>query len=472
MPKFELQRGHKRFLGISALVLVGSSAGGWFTWKSWKSLEEEETNLQTQITASRNKIRGIEDLERDVIVLRENLEYYVRILPSDGEVNELYRNIQDFVNFSGVQITELNPQPQRNKMTTSEVFDRAEYKIRFDATFAQLLQFINRIENHERFVRITDITMKASRRDDEEQGDPRHDVNLSVETFVYKGNEVGPGVNIAGYDRKRAQLAEQVVEARHDFALDRFQLLAEGVRRDPMVDPRVRISEDSVGLADLTEQREFLEEIQGQIEECHALFDLMDAAGSVMREMELRVEAIGLLTEVQVRADDAKAEKFISAPSLQREFERVLVELDRLRQRAGDAAVTERPDEELIRVSSALAQMSQAFELGDYQACVDTFDIVSSLSTGSTNPEVTAALAEMENIYLVATTALAFMDLDLEVSGLVMYPQDGSGQESVAIVNNMVYREGEAVADDLFLTQINVDGLVFEFRGVPLTYDY
>ena len=44
--------------------------------------------------------------------------------------------------------------------------------------------------------------------------------------------------------------------------------------------------------------------------------------------------------------------------------------------------------------------------------------------------------------------------------------------ESVAIVNDIVYREGEAIADDLFLMKIGEDHLVFEYRGVPLTFDY
>ena len=103
---------------------------------------------------------------------------------------------------------------------------------------------------------------------------------------------------------------------------------------------------------------------------------------------------------------------------------------------------------------------------------VDTFDMVSALSGGSTNPEIAAIQAEMEAMYLVATTALDFMELELEVTGLVRYPPSTGERESVAIVNKMVYREGEAVADDLFLMEIGEDHLVFEFRGVPLTYDF
>ena len=100
MPKFELQKGHRVFLGIAGLAFVGSAVGSWFSYQDFKDLEVEAEGIQAQINTARNKIRKIEDLEREVIILRQNLQHYVRILPSDAEVNEFYRNLQEFVNFS------------------------------------------------------------------------------------------------------------------------------------------------------------------------------------------------------------------------------------------------------------------------------------------------------------------------------------------------------------------------------------
>ena len=48
-----------------------------------------------------------------------------------------------------------------------------------------------------------------------------------------------------------------------------------------------------------------------------------------------------------------------------------------------------------------------------------------------------------------------------------MYP----AEESVAIINGVVYRQGEAVTDELYLVEIFEDRLVFDFRGILLTYD-
>jgi hypothetical protein len=66
------------------------------------------------------------------------------------------------------------------------------------------------------------------------------------------------------------------------------------------------------------------------------------------------------------------------------------------------------------------------------------------------------------------------MEMNITVTGLVRYEEEGEREdrESVAIVNNIVYREGEAIADDLFLLEIGEDHLVFEYRGIPLTFDY
>jgi Tfp pilus assembly protein PilO len=463
-----LHRNHKWFLAFSGLVLVGSGVGAYFTWEKCERLDEEGSVLEGEIGGARSKMASIEALERDVIILRENVQEYVRILPSAAEVNDFYRTLNNFANESGVRITQLDPQPKRGRVQSSKVFDSAEYRLKFRSTFSEFLQFVSKLENHERFVSIAEIKVKAGDADEEEQLDISHAIDLSVVTYVYMGNDVGPGVQIAGYERKRANLIEQIAEARHDMALERFQLLANTVRRDPFVDPRMRVTAEVIEGVDLDEQRALLEQLIAQIEENDALFDLMTRAPNVMREMELRVEGLNLMAEIQAKVDDAVARGLISEPSLRREFERrVLPELARMRKRAGPEEL-DQPDQDRVRIEQALAQMERAFQDADYDGCVKAYEVVASLGgVTSSDPELVALQGRMENLYLAAATALDFEALELQVSGLVQYP----AFESVAIVNDIVYREGEALDQDLFLMEIHEDHLVFEFRGVSLIYD-
>ena len=115
-------------------------------------------------------------------------------------------------------------------------------------------------------------------------------------------------------------------------------------------------------------------------------------------------------------------------------------------------------------------------------SCISTvrvFPITSSVddarptSPTPNHPDLQAIRAEMDGLFMAASTALDFMKLQIEIAGVVVYPdRQNEERESVAIVNDIVYREGEAIADDLFLMEISEDHIVFEYRGVPLTFDY
>jgi type II secretory pathway component PulC len=74
---------------------------------------------------------------------------------------------------------------------------------------------------------------------------------------------------------------------------------------------------------------------------------------------------------------------------------------------------------------------------------------------------------KLEQYYLAAQTAVDFGKKKIAVTGLVVE----QGADSVAIINHVVYRAGEALEDDLVLLEIHEDRLVFEYRGVPLTFD-
>jgi len=238
----------------------------------------------------------------------------------------------------------------------------------------------------------------------------------------------------------------------------------------------VRITGEETAGANLDEQQAFVNDLLGQVEECNALLDLMESAGSVIREMELRYEALSLLSELQDKTNTVTSRNYLTVPVLRRQFDQeILPQLANLRVRAGQVSKDQRPDEEMARMQSTLTQMSQAFELGDYQACITTYETYEAVAGTTTNkhPELQDIWTEIESLYMASTTALDFMKLKIEIAGVVVYPDsDNEERESVAIVNDIVYREGEAIADDLFLTEIGEDHLVFEYRGIPLTFDY
>ncbi len=469
--KFELHRHHKIFLIVAGVIFAGAATGSWFTWKSCQELEENAQTLNDQVSGAKARIATIEDLEKSVIVLRENVQTYVRVLPSDAEVEVFINKIEDFRRDSGVEITEVRKQPTRTKLASSAVFERQEYRVGCTGTYLQFLQFISRLENYERFISLATIRItagQANERDKNPTAEILHKFDMTVVTYVYTGEDMGKGVTIAGYERKRDGLAEQILEAKNGLALEKFNLVSEASRRDPFVDPRPRKGKNGQGNGTgVEEQRATVSKLIARIQECSQLFDLMDGADSVMRAMELKVQALSMLGEIQGQIDDVNAHSLIADAALKKDWERkVMPDLMKLRARAGDSA--QPLEQERLRVQQTLSRMEQTYEAGNYEECVKAYDTIRSLNgLQSADPELVQMQQKMEQFWTAAQTAVKFKKKKLEVNGLVVYP----GKDSVAIVNHVVYRSGETIEDDLVLLEIHEDHLVFEFEGVPLNYD-
>jgi Tfp pilus assembly protein PilO len=469
--KFELHRHHKIFLIFSGVIFAGAATGSWFTWKSCQELEEQAQTLNDQVTGAKQRIATIEDLEKSVIVLRENVQNYVHVLPSDAEVEDFLRKIENFRRDSGVEVSEVRKQPTRTKLASSAVFERQEYRVAITGTYLQFLQFISRLENYERFISLSTIRITAGQPPDKDKlaaTEIQHKFDLTVVTYVYTGEDMGKGVTIPGYDRKRESLSEQILEAKNGLALEKFNLVSEASRRDPFVDPRPRKGKNGQGIGTgIEEQRATVSRIIARIQECNQLFDLKEGADSVMREMELKVQALNMLAEISGQVDDVNAHSLIADAALKKDWDRkVMPEMLKLRQRAGDT--TQPLEQERLRVQQTLSRMEQTYEAGSYEECVKAYDTIRLLNMGqSADPELVQLQQKMEQLFAAATTAVKFKKKKLEVNGLVVYP----GKDSVAIVNHVVYRSGETIEDDLVLLEIHEDHLVFEFEGVPLNYD-
>ena len=97
-------------IGASGLLLGAAALGG--VWWSKGLVDEQQGEIEkmrTEIADAQKKIDKIPSLERDVIVLRECVREYVKILPEEGELNNFVRNANQFMAQSGVQFKKLLP---------------------------------------------------------------------------------------------------------------------------------------------------------------------------------------------------------------------------------------------------------------------------------------------------------------------------------------------------------------------------
>ena len=157
-------------IGGGALGICLLAAGG--VWWAQGLIEEVEASIakkRKDIAAAEQKIAKIPGTEKEVIILRENLDSYVKILPEEADLNTFVKKLNQFEQSSGIQTVMFQPgRPSRQNGKVKERFSRIEYVYEMEATLWQYLKFINQIENYERFVAITDFSIQQSKKRDVE----------------------------------------------------------------------------------------------------------------------------------------------------------------------------------------------------------------------------------------------------------------------------------------------------------------
>ena len=146
---------------VGASVLLCSAAGVGIWWAM--GLVDEERQLidqkESQIDAARKKIRKIKKAEEKVIVLRENVHEYVKMLPEDRELHKFFRTAQRFALQAGIQIDKAVP----GRAGKATAFENVVYRFEFTANLWQYMKFINFFENYDRFVKVRDVRMTPTR---------------------------------------------------------------------------------------------------------------------------------------------------------------------------------------------------------------------------------------------------------------------------------------------------------------------
>src|SRR5262245_3626212 len=136
-------------IGGAAILMTGSALTGVY-WAKGKAQEQRDeiAHMKDEIAECEKRIARIGDLEKDVIVLRECVREYVKILPEEGDLNNFTRNANQFANQSGMRMQKLTP--GQNGGNKGPKFDRFTYQIEAEGTIWQFMKFLNCFENHER----------------------------------------------------------------------------------------------------------------------------------------------------------------------------------------------------------------------------------------------------------------------------------------------------------------------------------
>ena len=192
------------FVGVFALVFVGEGA---FAYRyiaeigehneTVQRLEQEELDAERKIQQIPNLVSKAEDLANII-------EEYAQILPNEKEVrfDAFLEDIDGFTHDADVRIMNATPEKvvdpskrkaknkkKKGRIKDKRAFVRHKYRFKLEGTFLGFLRFVNKIENHPRFLRIDEFSIepveKKKSGEVESAENPLKAIELVVSTYTY-----------------------------------------------------------------------------------------------------------------------------------------------------------------------------------------------------------------------------------------------------------------------------------------------
>lgn len=454
-------------IGGTSLALCALAGGG--IYYATGLIEEVETKVAEKdkaIEAADARIARIPALEKDVIILRENLDEYVKILPNTADLSNFVRMLDQFDQQSGVQSSGLQRKARRE--VKGERFTPIEYTYDMQATLWQAMKFMNLAENFERFVSITDFSIQSgdARGEDTRDGDVVHTVKLTLQTYTYNGKADGKEVQIPDYKNQREALREEIWKRMQAIRIDRYTHKGEQGRRDVLVDPRERgdIRLDGPSQA---EQRAVLERYIGELTRLKDIQQKIKKQDTTLFEQYSLEKNLKEGLEKLAGTIENDSSHVTYAPYRLRWAKEVEKPLEELRGQvvaAKDETVRRDPYLSLKDFEQLIADMEADCAAGHLEQAKGRFEAMGSRINVPAEDQRHALAVQAKACHMKAATALDFKGLDLKVQGVVV----NQGGRSGVLLNGETYEEGDYISEDLLVKLVEEEQIWFVFRGLTL----
>ncbi|MEQ8766226.1 MAG: type 4a pilus biogenesis protein PilO [Planctomycetota bacterium] len=460
----------KKIVGIASISLLLAGGFGYLTYdahQETQTAESETDSLRQQVATARKKKEGIPELEKQVIILRENLKEYVKILPENDEVTQYITTINDFAVNAGVAVDLLRP----IKAKGAGVFERIVYQLQLNGNTAEILRFLSAIENHRRFIRVSKFDVlsgKRERRGASGQEEIDHAVTMELETYVYNpGKSKQPIATIEDYERKRDELRAQIITARNDIQVERYALELDLSRRDPFLDPRLTDEELGQQQADYQRQQEVVTWAQESIALLVSKLEEHDQIDNLILKYEYRKQIDALIADFNKDLNRALRENWVTFPDLKRQIQSEVVKpFETLKdQWGGEEFVPQRVD--LAELEGVMRRMTRALEQGDHASATAEYGLISAkLEAARADDRATRLVDRIERLLKIAEVTAEFAGLSLDVSGRILRPDT-----AVVILNGKALAPGEPVPglEGLYVTSIAKDRVEFLFKDILIS---
>ncbi|MCA8955475.1 MAG: type 4a pilus biogenesis protein PilO [Planctomycetes bacterium] len=442
-------------------VLLCGAAGGGVYWA--QDLIEQEniavTDQEKQIAAARAKIAKIPAVENEVIVLRENVAEYVKILPQEAELTKFTRAAQRFAMLSGISFDRFVPLRPGGKGS----FERISYQYSFDATLWQFLKFMSFFETYERFVRVRDFSL-ASGATKANVEDAVHKVRLTVETYLYNPKSNGKGTMIPNYEAKLKQLRHEIAAAGSLDLGEPYEFRGREGRRDIFVDPRQ--SKEGSKITPLNDQRRMIEEFSKLISSLKEKWEhSLSPEITMFERIELQRTVSNGLDEFESKASYVTQNKLIKNPALNaRWYKEIQLPYKNLVAKVKKQEIDRNRFLPKEGMEALIKSMREKLLDGELEAAVTVYtQTANKIDVPKGHPLYPLRL-KVEGLMVRAKVALEFSAIPLKVTGVLVRGDSKSG----VILNGEVYEEGEYINETLFVKAVREDEVEFVYKGFSL----
>ncbi len=138
------------------------------------------SKMAGDLKRSKDTIARIPKFKSDISAYKGQVDSYERMLPAEQEIPTFLENLSGMAKSSGVKIEGVAPVTKKEeKAQTGQVYQEMPILITAKSGYHELGQFLCRLENAERFIKVVDITIRSNKLTPK-----RHDVELLVLTYI------------------------------------------------------------------------------------------------------------------------------------------------------------------------------------------------------------------------------------------------------------------------------------------------